>query len=149
MASSASRTEAAYRTFRGHVVEEPAELVHHDQASPATVHVLGHDPKDRARRAVVGLASCWGAAVLAVFLPVLHFVLVPALVVAGPLVALSQLRQRLTVLDVAGTCPACATPIEEKLMSDSRLPMALRCAHCRRALSVRLPERLAENALGG
>jgi hypothetical protein len=142
--SASSSTGAAPRSSRGHVAEEQAELVHHDQAAPATVHVVGHDRQDRLRRAMLGLGACWGAAILAVFLPLLHFVLVPALVVAGPLVALSQLRQRVTVLDVDGPCPACGAPIREKLMSDSRLPMALRCESCRRALSVRLPAHLLD-----
>lgn len=132
------------RTFKGSVMEEPAELVHHDQAAPATVHVLGHDRRDRARRAVLGLASCWGSAILAVFLPVLHFILVPSLIVAGPLVAISQLRQHVTILDVEGPCPACGATIREKLMSDARMPMELRCDSCRRALKVRLPQRLVE-----
>ena len=132
------------RTFKGNVMEEPAELVHHDQAAPATVRVLGHDRRDRARRAMLGLGACWGAAILAVFLPLLHFVLVPSLVVAGPLVALSQLKQRVTILDVTGPCPACGGPIQETLNSDSRVPLNLRCENCRRALSVRLPQRLVE-----
>jgi hypothetical protein len=127
------------RTFKGSVTEEPAELVHHDQAAPATVRVLGHDARDRARRAMLGLGACWGAAILAVFLPLLHFILVP-----GPLVALSQLKQRVTILDVTGPCPACGNPIHESLMSDSRVPLSLRCEKCRRALTVKLPTRLVE-----
>ena len=93
---------------------------------------------------MLGFAACWGAAILAVFLPVLHFVLVPSLVVAGPLVALSQLRQHVTILDVEGPCPACGAAIQEKLNSDARLPIQLRCEQCRRALEVRLPARLTQ-----
>ncbi len=131
--------------MKGSVSVEPAELVQHDRVSKATVRVLGHDRHDRARRALVGLASCWGAAIGAVFLPVLHFVLVPSLVVAGPIVAWSQLRQHLTVLDIEGPCPACAAPIREPLMSDTQTPITIRCESCRRALSVRLPPHLLES----
>ena len=133
------------RTLKGKVTEEPAELVQHDQAAPATVRVQGHDRRDRVRRALFGFAACWGAAILAVFLPLLHFILVPSLLVAGPLVALSQLKQRVTILDVDGPCPACGAPIREKLNSDARMPMNLRCESCRRALTVRLPARLVES----
>lgn len=65
------------------------------------------DAPERTSRAVRALATCWGLAVLAVFLPVLHFVLVPSLLVAGPVVALSRLRERCTVRGASGTCPAC------------------------------------------
>lgn len=123
---------------------EPAELVHHDRSAGATVRVRGHGRRDRARRALVALAGCWGAAIAAVFLPVLHFVLVPALLVAGPLAAWSQLRERLTILDVEGPCPACGAAIREAVGSDARTPIALRCGGCRRALSVRLPRHLLE-----
>lgn len=129
---------------RSRLTTETAELVHHDQVAAATVRVLGHTRRDRMRRAALGIGACWGAAILAVFLPVLHFILVPALVVAGPLVFLSQLRQHATILDVEGPCPACGAPIEEKLGRDAQLPIQLRCEQCRRALEVRLPARLAE-----
>ena len=125
------------------IESEAAELVHHDRAAAATVRVRGHDRRDRVRRALLGLGACWGAAVLAVFLPLLHFVLVPALVVAGPLVALSQLRQHVTIVDVEGPCPACGAAIREKLDRDARAPIELRCEQCRRALTLRLPARLA------
>src|SRR5689334_8218551 len=131
-------------TLKGSVMEESAELVHNDRAAPAKVHVLGHDRADRARRAVLGLGACWGAAILAIFIPLLHFILVPSLIVAGPLVALSQLKQRVTILDIDGPCPCCGGPIHEKIDGDSRMRMELRCDSCRRALSVRLPQRLVE-----
>lgn len=128
---------------RSRLTTEAAELVHHDRTAAATVRVRGHDRRDRMRRAALGLGACWGAAILAVFLPVLHFILVPALIVAGPLVLLSQLRQHVTIVDVEGPCPACGAAIREKLNRDARLPIELRCEQCRRALQVRLPERLA------
>jgi len=126
---------------------EPAELVHHDRAAPASVGVLGHGRRDRVRRAVLALAVCWGAAVAAVFLPVLHFVLVPALLVAGPVVAYGRLRQRLTLLDVEGACPACGAAIREPLRTDAGAAIELRCGGCRRALVVRLPAHLRRSVV--
>jgi hypothetical protein len=126
------------------VTREPAEIVHHDRAAPATVGVVGHGRRDRVRRAILALAACWGAAIAAVFLPVLHFVLVPSLLVAGPIVAYSRLRQRLTVVDVQGTCPACGADVREPLARGTTNPIEFRCDACRRALNVRLPEHLRE-----
>ncbi len=124
--------------------EHEGELVHHDQVSPATVRVLGHGRRDRARRALLALAGCWGAAIGAVFLPLLHFILVPALVLAGPLMAWSRMRQRLTILDVEGSCPACGVPLREPLGGDVDSRLELRCEACRRALTVRLSAELLE-----
>jgi hypothetical protein len=125
-----------------HLAREAAELVHHDRAAPATVGVEGHGRRDRVRRALLALAACWGAAIGAVFLPVLHFVLVPALLLAGPVVAFARLRQKLTLLDVDGACPACGFPVHEPLRADAGARIEIRCEGCRRALALRLPAHL-------
>ena len=126
------------------VFTEAAELVYHDKSSAASVSVKGHGKRDRVRRAVAAWAGCWGAAIAAVFLPVLHFVLVPLLILAGPIMALSQLGQRITVVEVEGPCPACGARVHETPRRDARTPIDLRCAGCRRALTVRLPSHLLE-----
>lgn len=126
------------------ISSEAAELVYHDKATTADLRVQGHGKRDRVRRAAAAWAGCWGAAIAAVFLPVLHFVLVPLLLIAGPLMALSQLTNRVTVLEVEGPCPACGARVHETPRRDARTPIDLRCTSCRRALTVRLPAHLLE-----
>src|SRR5204863_8375115 len=75
-----------------------AEFVYHDRSARASARVVEHASRDRAIRAARAWAGCWGAAIAAVFLPVLHFVLVPALLISGPLAAMARWQEKVTVL---------------------------------------------------
>ena len=119
-----------------------AQFVYHDRAGPATVNVKQHGRPDRLRRAARAWAGCWGAAIVAVFLPVLHFVLVPALLVGGPLYAMVMMRERVTVLGADGDCPACGAAQHPRLKAGASERMEFRCESCRRALLLRLPQEL-------
>ena len=110
-----------------------ATFTFHDRSSEATARVLEHAKRDRVRRALLGLAACWGAAVAAVFLPVLHFVLVPTLLIAGPLLAFARLGERRTVTGITGPCPACGEPIS--LRPGGSAAAVVRCDHCRRPVA--------------
>jgi hypothetical protein len=126
------------------VFSEAAELVYHDKSTAADLRVQRHGKRARIRRAIAAWACCWGAAIAAAFVVVLHWVLVPLLVIAGPIMALSQLTNRVTVLEVEGPCPACGARVHETPKRDARTPIDLRCEGCRRALTVRLPPHLLE-----
>src|SRR5262249_48638490 len=119
-----------------------AEFVYHDRASPAQLSIVEHGTRGRALRAVRAWAGCWAAAIAAVFLPVLHFVLVPALLLSGPLVALARWRERVTVLGADGPCPACGATQHPRPRSAAAEHMGFRCDSCRRALELRLPPEL-------
>src|SRR5215510_12082257 len=124
-----------------------AQFVYHDKAGPATVNVRQHGRPDRIRRAAKAWAGCWGAAIVAVFLPVLHFFLVPALLVGGPLYAMLMMRERVTVLGADGDCPACGTAQHPRMKAGASDRMEFRCESCRRALALKLPpELLAKEA---
>jgi hypothetical protein len=120
----------------------PAEFAYHDKIGPATVSVRQHGKPDRLQRAAKAWAGCWGAAIVAVFLPVLHFILVPALLVGGPLYAMVMMREKVTVLGADGDCPACGVPQHPRPKAGASATMAFRCESCRRALELRLPREL-------
>ena len=120
----------------------PAEFAYHDKVGPAMVNVVQHGKPDRLRRAAKAWAGCWGAAIVAVFLPVLHFILVPSLLVGGPLYAMVMMREKVTVLGADGNCPACGAAQHPKLKAGASATMAFRCESCRRALELRLPREL-------
>jgi len=120
-------------------------FVYFEQSAPATVRVNRHDRRDRMSRAAKAWAGCWGAAIVAVFLPVLHFVLVPALILGGPLYAMVMMRERVTVLGAEGPCPACGAPQAPKLKAGASDTMEFRCEACRRALKLQLPPELLAN----
>jgi predicted RNA-binding Zn-ribbon protein involved in translation (DUF1610 family) len=125
----------------------PAEFAYYDQVRSAMVSVIEHARVDRMRRAARAWAGCWGAAVVAVFLPVLHFVLVPSLLVGGPLYAMVMMRERVTVLGADGACPACGAEQHPRMKTGASDRMEFRCESCRRALALKLPaELLAKEA---
>ena len=109
---------------------------------PAILGVLVHGDRERTRRAAATWGTAWLLAVLAVFLPVLHFVLVPVFLIGGPLLALQRFGERVSVIEVRGTCPGCGVPQTQTLRTAARARLEFRCDACRRAIGVVLPEAL-------
>ena len=85
---------------------------YHGQPTAGTVTIHEFDREQRLRRAVTGLGKWWGIAVLCVFIPVAHFVLVPAFLAYGGV----QFVQRLGTAELAtgarDTCPDCGAELE-------------------------------------
>jgi len=89
-------------------VEVPATLTVFGAApTRATLTLVPLSPGRRLARALGGLAACWGAAAVAVFIPVAHFLLVPALTIAGLVWAVLRYRERQRLVRVHGVCPRC------------------------------------------
>lgn len=80
-------------------------------------------------------AALWGLAIASVLVPVAHFVLVPALLLAGPIAAFVRWRQRSGVLGGQGTCPACRAPMSIEGQADE-WPFFQICEACRAAVRV-------------
>jgi len=89
------------------------------QPTRAVMTVAELTPASRLGRAAAGLAACWSLALVAVFLPILHLVLVPTLVVGGIVAAITLGRQARRVTDLRGPCPRCAT--EQRFEASGRL----------------------------
>lgn len=103
---------------------------------PADVRVLLRGRRECILRAAGTLATCWALAVVAVFLPLLHFILVPGLLLLGPALAWARLHEDSTLLGVDGACPACAAPLREALSQPWRERTLLRCHACSRQLTL-------------
>lgn len=108
--------------------------------------MLVRDAGQRTRRALLTWLAGWGCAIVAVFLPVLHFILVPLLFIGGPLLALSRLGERVSVLDVSGACPGCGAAQRQPLNAAARPRLAFRCDACRREITVLVPAELLAHA---
>jgi len=120
------------------VVQVATAFRYYQQHSDAHARVALYGRIDRVRRAVLGLLACWAAACGALFVPVLHFVLVPSLLIAGPWLALTRLGERRTVLGVEGPCPACGGAIAAR--PGGGATQEVRCTHCRRSIEWALTE---------
>lgn len=123
------------------VFEAPALLRYpgkEPSAARVTLRRLGR--RDRLAAVAKTWAIGWLAAAAAVFLPVLHFVLVPALFVGAPLVALSKRREHTTLLRAGGACPACGAAVVYTQRRRASAFVALRCEGCGRALELSIDE---------
>lgn len=99
-----------------------------------TVTIQEFSRDERVRRALGGLARWWGIALLAVFIPIAHFILVPSFLLYG----VWQFAQRLGTTSLAtaarGICPDCHTEQVLELAPRWRVPQPVTCRNCHRGL---------------
>src|SRR5205085_12705258 len=80
---------------------------YHGAPTSGTVTIREFNRDERVRRALAGLGKWWGVAIVSVFIPVAHFVLVPSFLAYGGW----QFFQRLRTFELATgadvTRPAC------------------------------------------
>ncbi|MCC7071390.1 MAG: hypothetical protein IT383_08710 [Deltaproteobacteria bacterium] len=92
----------------------------------------------RALRAGVALAGLWGAGLVCVFIPVLHFVLVPTLAILGPVIAVLRLTERVSLVEVRGACPRCLVARRFEASGRFKDGRALHCDGCGNDIDVRV-----------
>jgi len=119
------------------VLEAPALLRYPGKEPSAAVVILRRrNRRDRTAAVARTWAVSWLAAIAAVFVPVLHFVLVPALFIGGPLYALAQRDEHTTLLRASGACPACGAAVAHAQARRATASVPLRCDGCGRALEL-------------
>jgi hypothetical protein len=84
------------------------------------------------------LLGCWALAVATIFVPLLHFVLVPGFFFAGPVLGWLAAKNTVVVKSTVITCPKCGkeTGIEPR---SKGWPVGLRCSHCSTTFSAAQP----------
>jgi hypothetical protein len=97
--------------------------------------VVYFDGAERIARAGKGLGIAWSAAVVSVFIPVAHFLLVPGFFLAGLVVFAKRMRRGVVVDSVRGACPDCEHEQQFEAPGAWRLPAHLTCAKCHRLLT--------------
>jgi hypothetical protein len=101
-----------------------------------TLTIRMFEKPERMRRALLALGKWWGVALLSVFIPVAHFLLVPSFFLYG----IWELVQRLGTAEVAlparGTCPDCGTEQPLDLGARWRVPQEVTCRKCGRGLTL-------------
>jgi hypothetical protein len=104
--------------------------------TPAVAIVWRRSFASRLGRAGLGLAIAWVLAFPAIFLPVLHFVLVPGFLIGGVVLAAVRLREDRTLARVEGTCPRCRAPLDAAPGGRFRLPRLVQCRQCKNTLTL-------------
>jgi hypothetical protein len=107
--------------------------------TPARVQVMSLSPADRFKRAAGAMAAGLIAAAIAIPIPLVHFVLVPAALVLGFGFAVSRMGQREIFRGGSGSCPFCSTEQKFPLTGRFRLPKTLHCSSCQRQLVLDQP----------
>ncbi|HUK21698.1 MAG TPA: hypothetical protein VLV45_09095 [Gemmatimonadales bacterium] len=101
-----------------------------------TVQITSFTHEQRARRAFAELGKWWGASLLAVFIPVAHFVLVPAFLVYGAVQCIERWRTAEGASNARATCPDCGHEQVFDIPARWRVPQAVTCRACQRGLEI-------------
>ncbi len=120
-------------------MEQSVTITFEDSARapvPGTLAVAALSVSARVVGALKLLALLWLCALAAVFIPILHFVLVPGLLLAGPVFALRRFGRTVQVTARELACPKCKrpVPIEE---GATGWPVRLLCPECSARLALR------------
>jgi hypothetical protein len=120
------------------VIDLPATLtVFGSPPTPATAKVLIQGPGQRFARTAAALGACWGLALVSVFIPVAHFILVPTFAISGIVIAILRAREDRRLLEVVGACPRCGAQQHFKAGGRFAEERNLDCPSCHSRLVVR------------
>lgn len=99
------------------------------------VELMTWSKSDRSRRALKFLGTCWGIGLFSVILPLIHFVLVPGMLILGLVGFVRISAQENLILGGEGVCPECAKPFRIA-KATYRFPMDELCEHCKSSVSL-------------
>lgn len=121
----------------GPAVESVAVLVSSDsgKTSPGSIRIQRWDKQARTRRALKFWGGAWAIAICLVPIPILHFVLVPALLIAGPAGAWAISTQGSSILGGESACPECGVPLPLSAGADA-WPLKDLCSACQSRVRV-------------
>jgi hypothetical protein len=90
--------------------------------------------RERTTRAAKVWSLSWLGAIITIFIPIAHFFLVPACLIAGPVLAYQRYRGEEVPDHVSGDCPAHQQAFTLALDTNSHLPLWTYCPQCRAPL---------------
>jgi hypothetical protein len=108
---------------------------HSGNRSAGTMRLRAWDKKELSQRATKIWAGAWGLAAFSVILPLVHFFLVPAFLIAGPVAAWIVSTQKSSLLGGESTCPDCGAKLPLSVAAD-QWPIRELCSACQRELKV-------------
>ncbi len=106
----------------------------------ATGTYTAYNPASRGQRAIVRLVGFWLAAIPGAFIPVFHFIWVPAMLIAGVGMAIAAWNTTEQLKGIEGSCPSCDAPVA---LSGGRSSADMHdtCPDCNRLIRIaRAPE---------
>lgn len=106
----------------------------HPTTGSVTIQEFNRD--ERWRRALVALAKWWSVALVSVFVPVAHFVLVPSFFLYGLWQGAKRIGTETVASDARGTCPDCGREQTFEVAMRWHTPQPVACRYCQRGLRV-------------
>ena len=103
-------------------------------STSARIELLELSRADRLKRAAITFGLGVALALIAIPIPLVHFVLVPAALLLGGILALVRIRQQQIFRAAQGVCPFCGTQQSFSVMGKFKLPKRLDCGTCQRQL---------------
>jgi hypothetical protein len=95
-----------------------------------TIELIHWTSSQRTMRALKMLGTFWGLALFSVFLPVLHFVLVPTFFLLGPIMAYGTYKQDAGIVAKDLVCPECGAVLKVSAQK-MKWPLLLNCNNCK------------------
>lgn len=127
--------------YRAKLLTESEHANESDQFTSGTVKIKYWAQSERLARALKYSGMCVLFAVGAVFLPIIHFVLVPLFLLAAPAVGYLFYGQESFVMGGEGKCPACGDAFLVAKCANN-FPLRDLCTSCHQTVRVRLGERI-------
>jgi hypothetical protein len=107
-----------------------------DRPTVGTVTILEFSSRERWRRSLQALGKWWGVALLSVFIPVAHFLLVPSFLLYGVLQFVQRIGTAQLATNAQGTCPDCGRSQSIEVAPRWRAPQTVTCRYCQRGLQL-------------
>lgn len=104
-------------------------------SEPGTASVQELTSSDCMKRALKTLGIFWGIGVAGVFLPVVHFIIVPTALLLGPIFAIRTYRQKTMISDVKALCPQCKAVLKIDKTA-GQWPLKDFCQGCRNQIKI-------------
>jgi len=101
-----------------------------------TLYFTSFTKPDRTKRAIIIWAICWGLAILSAPIILAHYILVPAFLIAGPIMAYFRLKQTTEMEKVDGHCPHHDGPFSLKIEKTDTLPKWAYCPECNKGIQI-------------
>ena len=103
-------------------------------SSQAQLHSRTFTTGERMGRAGKVLAICLVLAAVTALIPVAHFFLVPAFLLAGPVMAFMKYRIETVLETASGVCTECSQAVDIELDPADKLPKWTYCPACNKPL---------------
>lgn len=116
------------------IEQRPIRIENGEAVQDGHLRVTVYDRRDRLVRAAKLWGLCWLLAAITVFIPILHFVLVPGFLLAGPIWAYVRYQIVVSFDGISGKCPAHQGVINIALEGDKMPPAWAYCPECDAAL---------------